>query len=88
MEKWAGIIAANNGSNNFLSGFYIEEEFLLEQFRGKHLASAVQRHLIENLPSDNNAMLSGTIHYENIPSLKTAMSVGRKPIGMDVFAKI
>jgi len=86
--KWAGIIGANNGYDNFLKGYYIVEEFLIENFRGKQFASAVQRHLINKLPFNSNEMLFGTIHYENIPSLRTAMRVDRRPIGMYAFAEI
>lgn len=86
--QFAGIIAADNGTNSFLSGYYIVEELLLEKYRGKHLASAVQRHLIEKLASNNNEMLFGTIHYNNQPSLRTATKLSRKAIGMYVFADI
>lgn len=86
--KWAGIIAADQGSDSFLNGYYIVEEFLTEAFRGKNYAAAVQRHLIEKLPASNQEMLFGTIHYDNTPSLKTAFRVGREVVGMYVFARI
>ncbi len=86
--EWAGVIGSNEDNEGLLIGYYIEEEFLLEQFRGKKMAASVQRHLIERLSPENDSMLSGTIHYDNLPSLKTAKRVGRKPIGMDVFAAI
>jgi len=86
--KWAGIIAANSGSDYFFNGYYIVEEFLTENFRGKKLASSVQRHLINKLTSNSNEMLFGTIHYDNPASLRTALSAKRKAIGMYIFADL
>ncbi len=87
-NEWAGIIAADTGSEYFLNGYFINEELLTKQFRGKKYAPAVQRHLLEKLPHNANEMLYGTIHFQNIPSMKTALRVGRKALGMYVFADI
>lgn len=86
--KWAGIIGVCAAEHKFLKGYEVYEEYLLAEFRGKHFAPAVQRHLIECLPSNENKMLYGTIHYQNQPSIKTAKRVGRKVAGMYVFADI
>lgn len=87
-NHWAGIIGVTQTSDKFLAGYCVYEELLTEDFRGKLLASAVQRRLIENLPTTQDAMLFGTIHYGNIPSLRTAYKVGRQSAGMYVFAEI
>ncbi len=87
-ENWAGIIAANSESDLFFSGFCVYEELLLKEFRGQNLAPAMQRHLIEKLPSKEKEMIYGTIHYDNVPSIKTAQKVGRLPCGMIVMAKM
>jgi len=86
--KWAGIIATDNKSEFFLNGYCIIEEFINENFRGKKLASSVQRHLINKLPSNSNEMIFGTIHYKNQPSLSTALSVKRKTAGMYIFSEL
>jgi len=87
-NTWAGLIAVDKKADSLLEGYVIMEEFLLKPFRGKHFASAVQRHLIEKLTANKDEMLFGTIHYHNTPSLKTALKVGRKPVGMFVLASI
>lgn len=86
--NWAGIIAADKGHDYFFKGYYIVEEFLIEEFRGKQLASSAQRHLINQLESNTNEMLFGTIHFGNPASLRTALSAKRKVIGMYVFADL
>lgn len=86
--SWAGIAAANRMTDNYLSGFCVIEELLVSAFRGQRLAPAVQRHLIEHLPASGDDMLFGTIHYENKPSLRTAMRTGRRPTGMFIFTEI
>lgn len=86
--KWAGIIGVWQSKEYFLDGFEVYEEYLLPEFRGKHFAPAVQRHLIQRLPSKNFNMLYGTIHFQNKPSIKTAKRVGRKQVGIYIFAGI
>jgi len=85
---WAGIIGVCEARRKYLAGYEVYEEYLLVEFRGKKLASAVQRHLIERLPSTANEMLYGTIHHQNIPSIKTAKRCGRKGVGVYIFAEI
>lgn len=87
-NQWAGIIAADKSSEKYFKGYVIFEELLTEKFRGRHFATAVQRHLIEKLGSDNQEMLYGTIHAQNTPSQKTAYKAGRKKAGSYIFAKI
>ncbi len=86
--KWAGIIGVCKAKALFLEGYEVYEEYLLPEFRGKHLAPAVQRHLIEKLSIVGDEMLYGTIHYQNQASIKTAKRVGRKQVGLYVFADI
>ncbi|MFK7907230.1 MAG: N-acetyltransferase family protein [Chitinophagales bacterium] len=85
---WAGIIGVCEARRKYLAGYEVYEEYLLAEFRGKGLAPAVQRHLIERLPSTANEMLYGTIHHQNIPSIKTAKRCGRRGVGAYVFAEI
>ncbi len=87
-NEWAGYIGVEPASESFLNGYEVYEEFLISKFRGQHFAPAAQRHLIEKLPDSNNAMLYGTIHYNNVPSIKTALKVGRKKIGQYIFVNI
>ena len=83
--QWAGIIAADKMIDGWLEGFCIIEEMLDKPFRGKGFAAAAQRHLIEQLPSEKGDLIFGTIGHKNVPSLKTALRVGRISLGKTVF---
>ena len=75
--EWAGIIAASRGSGLGLPGFVIAEEILAAPFRGPGLAKPVQREFIAQLPAKEDDFLIGMILAENLPSLRTALGVGR-----------
>ncbi|MGB1247836.1 MAG: GNAT family N-acetyltransferase, partial [Chitinophagales bacterium] len=87
-NEWAGIIAASQENHHYYIGYEIYEEFLLNSYRGKGYASTTQRLLIEKMNAAKNNMLWGTIHYDNIASLKTAMKNGRKECGIYIFYTI
>ena len=87
-DTWAGIIGVCETHRKYLKGYEVYEEYLLAEFRGKKLAPAVQRHLIERLPSTANEMLYGTIHHQNLPSIKTAKRCGRRGVGAYLFGDI
>ena len=86
--KLLGIICVVKDQEYLFNGYVIYEEFIFEPYRGKNYAAALQRHLIEQLPFENNEMIYGTIHYDNYPSKKTALRVGRKCTHQFVFANI
>lgn len=75
----AGFIALRPDYDRYLSGYYVVEEILSRDFRGKGFAAAAQRQVIDTLPNSSQLFL-GQIDQRNIPSWRTAMSVGRKPI--------
>ena len=87
-NDFIGIIAADRQRSWFLDGYVVIEELLFQQFPTQKLASAMQRHLIEQLDGDLDQMLYGTIHFDNISSLKTAYRCGRKYCGMYIFADL
>lgn len=87
-DKWAGIIGVKSTTDKFLIGYCIIEEFLLKEYRSKKFAPALQRHLIDRLPYHSDEMLFGTIHYKNIPSLRTALRIQREIMGMYLFAEM
>jgi RimJ/RimL family protein N-acetyltransferase len=76
-DGWAGIIGAASNDKYGVNGFEVIDEIMARQFRGKALAPAMQRHLINQLPSSENAVIHGTIHPSNAPSLATAKRVER-----------
>lgn len=87
-DNWAGIIAAETDSEHFMKGYVMYEELFLKKYRGQKLAPVMQRQFIEKMPADDNQMIYGTIHSDNIASLKTAYRVGRQFAGMYLFAEI
>ncbi len=87
-NTWAGIIGVDKDSELFMEGYLVYEELLIDKFRGKKLGAATQRKMLEQLPITGQEMLFGTIHYKNTPSIKTALKVGRKTVGMYIFAEI
>ena len=87
-NDFVGIVAVDRQRSWFLDGYVVMEELLFKPFRGQKLASALQRHLIEQINGDLNQMLYGTIHYTNIASLNTAYRCGRKYCGMYIFADL
>ena len=87
-NDFVGIIAVDRQRSWFLDGYVVMEELLFQPFRTQKLASAMQRHLINQLDGDLNQMLYGTIHYDNLSSLKTAYRCGRKYCGMYIFSDL
>ena len=81
----AGFLTLDRRGEQGLRGFSVEELCLDTSFRRQGLGNAVLRHGIKNLlklsqvnPQD---MLWGTIHADNLPSLRNAQGVGRTVVG-------
>jgi len=83
-----GIIICDQGQRGFISGYWITEEIVLPEFKGKRLASGAQRLLYSVLPKhySYNA-LWGTIVSGNTPSIRSAELAGRKCVMEYVFLK-
>ena len=79
--KLAGIFAISKTFFNYCSGYYIKEEILFREFRGKNFAAAAQRKMIDSLEASENDFIFGTIVPENHASLKTAYKCGRENAG-------
>ncbi|HMS64034.1 MAG TPA: hypothetical protein PKD83_02135 [Ignavibacteria bacterium] len=80
-KKFAGIFAISKTFFNFYSGYYIKEEILFREFRGKSFAASAQRKMIDSLEASENDFIFGTIVPENPASLKTAYKCGRENEG-------
>lgn len=85
---WAGLIAADAGDILGLSGHFVLEQILHANYRGRGLAPALQRHLLERLPQRGDHVLWGYVDASNWPSRKTAARVGRVDVGGYVFASV
>lgn len=86
--RWAGVICAEKSRLYGAHDFEVVEEILAARFRGRGLAPALQRRLIDALPADRNAILYGTIDAPNAPSLATARRVGRTDVMVSRFVDL
>lgn len=84
-DRWAGLVAAARTTYCGRPGYLVHEELLAAEFRGRGLAPGLQRGLIDHLDPADGALLVGTIHADNRPSLATARRVGRCDVGGHVF---
>ena len=85
----AGFLTLDRRGEQGLRGFSVEELCLDTSFRRQGLGNAVLRHGIKNIlklsqvnPQD---MLWGTIHADNLPSLRNAQGVGRTVVGSYIW---
>lgn len=77
----AGVVASVRYDAHGMAGFSVQELCLDDAHRGRHVASAVVQRLVDTLPARHDDVLWGTIHPENQPSLRNALSVGRVVVG-------
>ena len=77
---WVGVIATRREAERFGEGYCVTEEFLAASARGRGLAAALQRGLIDALPAKPGDLLWGTISHANQPSQRTASRCGREVI--------
>lgn len=84
-DRWAGLVAAASTRYCGRGGWLVHEELLAAEFRGRGLAPGLQRGLVDRLGPADGALLVGTIHADNHPSLATARRVGRLDVGGHVF---
>ncbi len=77
----AGVVAALRDDRHAMSGFCVEELCLDTTWRGRGLAAGAVQRLVDALPAREGDVLWGTIHPDNAPSLRNALSVGRQIVG-------
>ncbi|MEE8467623.1 MAG: hypothetical protein V3T22_04170, partial [Planctomycetota bacterium] len=76
-----GVIAANPTTYRGVSAWSVREELLDAPYRGRGLAKSVQRSMLARLDQNVSPLILGTIYTANQPSLRTALSVGRRDAG-------
>lgn len=80
-QERAGLIICHVGNRAFIHGNWITDEIVVPKFRGRQLASEVQRQLFAFLPgSHDTPLLWGNIFSGNVPSMRTAQRAGRGPL--------
>jgi hypothetical protein len=77
----AGVVAAIREDAHGMSGFCVQELCLEAAYRGRGLAARAVRLLAQELPAGPGDVLWGTIHPDNTPSLRQALSLGREIVG-------
>lgn len=83
-----GVIAARPGRLRGIVGWEMVDEILDAGFRGRGLAPPLQRAFLERLDSQRHPLVFGTIAADNLPSLRTALRVGRRIVGGWVFVPV
>jgi hypothetical protein len=86
--QWAGIVAAKEGSNGALSGAVVQELTLDQRFRGQGLGHQLSGLLARALPYDDDHLLIGTIHSDNVAAYRSALRAGRVDVGGEILIPI
>lgn len=73
----AGVVAAGRDDDHAMTGFTVVELCLDSDHRGRRLAPALLQRLVDELPARAGDVLWGTVHPDNTPSLRNALSTGR-----------
>ena len=77
----AGVVAATREDAHAMSGFCVQELCLDPAWRGRGLAAQAMHGLVARLPARAGDVLWGSIHPENLASLRQALSLGREIVG-------
>ncbi len=86
---WAGLAGARRARLWALDGFEVAEELVTAGFRGRGLGPWLQRGLSDALDDPaGDALLVGTIHATNAPSLATARRCGREVVATSWFVPV
>jgi len=82
-----GLVAAEPTPLLGRDGLYFVELFVDQAWRGRRLAPALQRAFVHQFGTPEQ-LVWGTIAADNLPSLRTALSNGRRAIRYECFAPL
>ncbi len=77
----AGVVAALRDDAHGMTGFGVQEIVLRPTHGGQGVAPGVLQRLVDELPAAPGDVLWGSIHPDNTPSLRNALSIGREIVG-------
>jgi GNAT superfamily N-acetyltransferase len=77
----AGVAAALREDAHGMRGFVVQEIVLDSAYRGRGFGPAVLQRLADHVPDDGRDVLWGSIHPDNVSSLRNAFRVGRRTVG-------
>jgi RimJ/RimL family protein N-acetyltransferase len=80
-----GVVAGKPDTRHLVDAWLMWDIVLARKYSGKGLAKALQRAVLDRLDATRTPLVVGTIHAQNLPSLRTAASVGRHVVGSWVF---
>lgn len=86
-DGFAGLAAATISPLFGRRALCMLDVFLSERWRGKGLAPAVQSTFLAGQRSGADTVW-GHIHARNIPSLRTAQKLGRRPVQQEYFVSL
>lgn len=81
---WCGVVAAREEALYGTQALYIYEIFLVERWRGKGVAKAIDAALVSNV-ANRYCLVWENIHSENWPSLRVALARGRSVLETEYF---
>jgi L-amino acid N-acyltransferase YncA len=81
----AGVAAALREDAHGMTGFVVQEIALDRAHRGQSIGPAVLQRLVDRLPDRGSDVLWGSIHPDNVSSMRNARRVGRRPVGAYVW---
>jgi len=84
----AGFIAARPASFRCWRGWNMTEEVLHPDFHGRQLGPAMQQAFLRTLDAGRGRCVFGTIVAANVPSLRTALRVGRSVVEVGTFLAV
>lgn len=80
-----GVVAAKPDTRYGADAWLIWDIVLKRHHCGKGLGPALQRAVLDRLDPARAPLVVGTIHSQNLPSLRTALRVGRQIVGTWTF---
>jgi L-amino acid N-acyltransferase YncA len=86
-DEKVGLIIGERSPFLGYGGIYFHEIYIVKKWKGKGLAKAIQRKFVVELANEED-YIWGTIDSANIPSYKTALSNGRRPIRIECFVAL
>lgn len=78
--RWAGVVAGYGHVDSCIEGFYVTENVLSAEFRGRGFGCAVQRRFVEAVDPAHRVIF-GTVHVENGGAYNAALRSGRVDVG-------
>ena len=84
-SRWAGVVSAEVKTVHGIRGPVVQELVLDQRFRGRGLGHQLSLLLARALPVDDDQLLIGTIHADNVTARQSALRAGRVDVGGEIL---